>query len=132
VCRDEADADDAVQEAFVKLSRRPDVLRHAGALSWLMTVVRRACLRLLRSWGRQSFEPPELSDLPFERWERVRAVQAALASLPPIYREVLVLRELQGLSGEETCEILEIELPAMKSRLHRARALLRAELLRAE
>jgi RNA polymerase sigma-70 factor (ECF subfamily) len=145
VCRDEADADDAVQEAFAKLSRRPDVLRHQGALSWLMTVVRRACLRLLRpfvreqrAWGQRLQDPPELPaqepdpQQAFEREERVKAVHAALASLPPIYREVLVLRELEGLSGEETCEILGIELAAMKSRLHRARAQLKAELLRAE
>jgi hypothetical protein len=39
VCRDSFDADDAVQEAFVALARRPDVARHRGVLSWLMTAV---------------------------------------------------------------------------------------------
>lgn len=47
-CRDAFDADDAVQEAFVKLSRRPDVMRDPGMLSWLFSVVKRTCLRLLR------------------------------------------------------------------------------------
>jgi len=47
-CRSAFDADDAVQEAFIKLARRPDVAADPGALSWLMTVVRNACARLLR------------------------------------------------------------------------------------
>ena len=47
VCRDGFDADDAVQEAFSKLARRPDVARSEGALFWLLRVVKNACLRLL-------------------------------------------------------------------------------------
>src|SRR3954465_6102590 len=47
-CRDAFDADDAVQEAFIKLARRPDVVRDPSALSWLMTVVRNTCARMLR------------------------------------------------------------------------------------
>ena len=46
-CRDGFDADDAVQEAFVTLARRPDVMGDPGVLSWLMTTVRNTCLRLL-------------------------------------------------------------------------------------
>src|SRR5438046_9985095 len=53
VCRDSFDADDAVQEAFVALARRPDVARHRGVLSWLMTSVRNGCLRMLRPFLRQ-------------------------------------------------------------------------------
>ena len=53
VCRDGFDADDAVQEAFVKLAARRDVVGDPGALSWLMTVVRNACIRLLRPVQRQ-------------------------------------------------------------------------------
>jgi RNA polymerase sigma-70 factor (ECF subfamily) len=48
VCADPMDADDAVQEAFVKLARRPDLPREAGTLAWLFTVVRNRCLRFLR------------------------------------------------------------------------------------
>src|SRR5438094_9765331 len=53
VCRDPFDADDAVQEAFVTLSRRPEVVRDPGALCWLMTVVMSACLRRLRPLRRR-------------------------------------------------------------------------------
>jgi RNA polymerase sigma factor (sigma-70 family) len=53
VCRDGFDADDAVQEAFRKLATRPDVARDRGALSWLMSVVRNACMRMLRPFVRE-------------------------------------------------------------------------------
>lgn len=148
VCRDGFDADDAVQEAFTQLSRRPDVVRHPGALSWLMTTVRNACMRMLRPFMRERrtlgerLADPEATggaepsaegldpQAALERWELVRAVHAAIATLERPYREVLVLRDLEGLSGEETCKALGLELAAMKTRLHRARARLREGLVR--
>lgn len=144
VCRDGFDADDAVQEAFVKLSKRPEVVRDGGALSWLMTVVRRACLRMLRpfvrarrSLGERIGDAEEVpSHVPnaqeaLEAWELVQSVHAAIAELPRPYREVLVLRDLEGLSGEATCRELGLELATMKTRLHRARTQLRERLVAA-
>lgn len=143
VCRDGFDAEDAVQEAFTQLARRPDVVRHAGALSWLMSVVRNACLRLLRPLSRARRTLGErVDDLDtvastqldpeqaFARWELVHSVHGGIAALDQPYREVLVLRDLEGLSGEQTCQLLNIELATMKTRLHRARAQLRAHLQR--
>jgi len=141
VCRDGFDADDAVQEAFTKLARRPDVMQHQGALSWLFTVVKNACLRMLRPWVRERDTLGERveTELPssgldpqqaMERWELVQSVHAAIATLARPYREVLVLRDLEGLSGDETCQALGLDTAAMKSRLHRARTQLRQELLR--
>ena len=63
------------------------------------------------------------------RLELLRAVHDAIAALPEPSRTVLVLRDLEGLSGETTCRALGIEMAAMKSRLHRARAELRAALV---
>lgn len=140
VCRDGFDADDAVQEAFTKLARRPDVMADRSALSWLFSVVRRSCQRMLRPfWRRQRMlgEPVEADavaadglspELAREKFELVRAVQSAIAGLPAPYREVIILRDLEGLSGEETCRALGLELATMKSRLHRARSLLRARI----
>jgi RNA polymerase sigma-70 factor (ECF subfamily) len=140
VCRDSFDADDAVQEAFVALARRPDVVRHRGALSWLMTSVRNACLRMLRPFlrGRASVEEGGGTEEPvspqldpqqiLERWELARSVHAAIAALPRPYREVVVMRDLEGLSGEETCQSLGLEPATMKTRLHRARQQLRERL----
>ncbi len=143
VCRDGFDADDAVQEAFTKLARRPEVARDAGVLFWLLAVVKNACLRMLRPFVRerrslgqrledaddaesQALDP----EVALERWQLVQAVHAAIAKLARPYREVLIMRDVEGLSGEETCQSLGLELSTMKTRLHRARAELRSELSR--
>jgi RNA polymerase sigma-70 factor, ECF subfamily len=143
VCRDGFDADDAVQEAFTKLSRRPDVTRDRGALAWLMTVIRRACIKMLRPFARErrtlgsrvadhhAVEHPDDRDDPraaLERWELVRSIHAAIASLEPPFRDVIVMRDLEGMSGDETCAALGLEPAAMKTRLHRAREKLRRAL----
>jgi RNA polymerase sigma-70 factor (ECF subfamily) len=143
VCRDGYDADDAVQEAFTKLARRPEVMRDAGVLSWLMTVVRNACLRMLRPFVRErrplgerldeeAGAPSDAMDpqQALERWQLIQSVHAAISGLARPYREVLIMRDLEGLSGEETCQALGLELATMKTRLHRARTQLREELLR--
>lgn len=143
VCRDGYDTDDAVQEAFAKLSRRPDVVRHRGALAWLMAVVRHACMRMLRPFIRERRTLGERAadvdavaaealdpQAALERWELVRSVHAAIAALDRPSREVLVLRDLEGLSGDETCAALGLTQAAMKTRLHRARGELRAALRR--
>jgi RNA polymerase sigma-70 factor (ECF subfamily) len=138
VCRDGFDADDAVQDAFAKLVRRPEVARAEGALSWLMTVVRNACMRLLRPFARERVRLGErvedASEAPsqeldpeaaLERWRIVHAVHQAIAALERPYREVLVLRDVEGLTGDEVCRALGIGEAAMKSRLHRARQMVR-------
>ena len=106
VCRDGYDADDAVQEAFAKLATRPDVVRDPSALSWLLSVVRNACMRMLRPFVRERRALGErVSEVPestsgqadpqqaLERWELVRSVHAAIAALERPYREVLVMRD---------------------------------------
>ncbi len=133
-CASPEDADDAVQEAFAKLSRRPDVVRHPGALAWLMTTIWRMCARMV---PRRRFV--EVGDLAgavpspaaaLAEFELVRLVHDAIAVLSPASREIVILRDLQGHSGEETCAALGLPLAAMKSRLHRARGELRIELVR--
>jgi RNA polymerase sigma-70 factor (ECF subfamily) len=143
VCRDGFDADDAVQEAFVKLAQRPDVVRDPSALSWLMTVVRRACARLLRPFARERAALGERvpdadavvveersAEVLLERWRLVHAVHEAIGSLDAPSREVLVMRDLEGLSGAEVTTALGLSEAAMKSRLHRAREELRRILAR--
>jgi RNA polymerase sigma-70 factor (ECF subfamily) len=107
-----------------------------------MTVVLNACKRMLRPFARErtalgdrveadeeasSDASPEAA---LQRWELVRTVHAAIAELEKPYREVLVLRDLEGLSGEATCAVLGLELMAMKTRLHRARSMLREKITR--
>jgi RNA polymerase sigma-70 factor (ECF subfamily) len=149
VCRNAHDAEDAVQEAFMTLGRRPDVVRDPSALSWLMTVVRNVCRRFLRIFLREPLTLRELtgdSDIAegaseehlhatesasaaLERWRLVRQVHRAIATLDPPYREVLVMRDVEGLPGEEVCGALGLTTPAMKSRLHRARQMVRERIL---
>lgn len=146
-CRDGFDADDAVQEAFVKLARRPDVVSGASPLAWLYTVVRNACSRMLRRFARErralgdrvepdavasEVAPSDSADRALERFELVARVHAAIAALEPSLREVIVLRDIEGLSGEATCAALGLELGAMKTRLHRARAALRTAIERVD
>lgn len=143
VCRDGYDADDAVQEAFIKLAKRPEIIRDPSALSWLMTVVRNACVRMLRPFLRErrplgeqaesaALAGPAAEDLDpqqaLERFELMQSVHAAIAQLGRPYREVLVMRDLEGLSGEDTCRALGLEPATMKTRLHRARTKLREAL----
>ncbi len=141
VCRDSYDADDAVQEAFIKLANRSDVAADRGALSWLFTVVRNACRRMLRPFARQRrtlgecIQDPETvpsreldPQTALEQWELVRAVHEGIAALARPHREVLVMRDLESLTGEETCAALGLTEAAMKTRLHRARLDLRATL----
>jgi len=139
VCRDGFDADDAVQEAFSKLAKRREVIADPGVLSWLFSVVRNACLRMLRRFARNRRvavgDPEEIpagqesAQEAIERQELVLSVHAAIASLERPYREVIVMRDLEGLSGEDTCAALGLELAAMKTRLHRARKKLREALV---
>lgn len=139
VCRDAFDADDAVQEAFSKLSRKPELMGETGVVFWLLAVVKNACQRMLRPFARERKHLGERlgenddvagttldPQRALERFELVRAVHAAIATLERPYREVLILRDIEGLSGPETCEALGLELAAMKTRLHRARGQLRA------
>jgi RNA polymerase sigma-70 factor, ECF subfamily len=144
LCSDPFDADDAVQEAFFKLARRPEVVRHPQALGWLLEVVKNTCLRLARTVLRRqqlsqhsnedgvSPIPPIDSESSLERQRLVELVRRAIASLGADQRAVVVLRDLEGLGGDEVCERLGLSAAAMKSRLHRGRQELRAFIERSE
>jgi RNA polymerase sigma-70 factor (ECF subfamily) len=106
-----------------------------------MTVVKNTCHRLLRPFARARRHLGEPSDgleqvpvtdpspeAALGRFQLVRVVHEAIAGLEPPYREVLILRDLEGLPGEEVSRLLGLTLPAMKTRLHRARQLLRERL----
>src|SRR5262245_39588325 len=101
VCRDQFDAEDAVHEAFIRLARRPELTHQAGVLGWLVTVVKRTCLRLLRRGGlaQRYFgqavdadseeETRPLEDELLERYRISELVRAAIAKLPETHRAVL-------------------------------------------
>ena len=133
-CRTSSDVDDAVQEALWLLYRRIGMLRVAGALSsWLYTVVRHACLRMARSAFHKTLAIDDYNnDLRFASVPTADLridVAAAISSLPPHYREIIVLRDLQEMTINEICIALHLSREAVKGRLNRARGLLREYLV---
>ncbi|WP_411105830.1 RNA polymerase sigma factor [Streptomyces sp. cmx-4-9] len=128
LCASPEDAEDAAQEALIILYRKIGMLRASGALaSWMFRIVRNECLRRARSAVPRGPGPvPDGSVRSAEdevvlRLEAAR-VAKAVAALPEDQRTVLVLRDVQGWSGRLTAQTLGLSTPAMKSRLHRARA----------
>ena len=128
-----SDVDDAVQEALLIVARRLQSLRAVTAFSgWLFQIVRRECRRL----ERRVFRLDPYDEEKMEAWlatspdETVRLdLIRALESLPEQYREVILLRDFQELTVREIAAQIRITTPATKSRLHRARQLVREYLL---
>jgi len=124
-----SDVDDAVQESLLVLSRYLSTLQHARAWSrWVFRIVRRQCHRLARLALRQDLWDDDRSNaLLAQRSDAELRVDiaAALESLPEPYRELVVLRDFEGLSIGELSQELKLTPAAVKGRLHRARELVR-------
>ena len=140
------DAEDAMQETFLKLYKRiGDFRRESRFATWLTSIALNEALQLRRVRKRtDSFE--ELNDaleLPtpqrkqewyanpeqrFARREIRGFVENAVRKLEPLYRIVFVLRDIEGLSTDEAAEVLGLNVAALKSRLLRARLMVREEL----
>jgi RNA polymerase sigma-70 factor (ECF subfamily) len=145
MCRDAEDARDVLQDTLLAMARGIRAFRGASSLStWLYTIARSHCIKQRR---RSKFAGPEVSldgqgretaaalpdpgrgpeQMAAER-ELSQRLDEALARLEPEQREVLLLRDVEGLTAAETAEVVGISVAAVKSRLHRARASLRARL----
>lgn len=142
-------AEDVAQDTFLNAFRAAATYRRelASVRTWLFAIARNEARRALRN---RRVAPARLEDRslmalgleagwgqvgPEQALERVETTERlawALASLDPEDREILVLRELEGLRGNEVAELLELTLSAVKSRLHRARLRLLAALRSSE
>ena len=133
VCATAEDAEDAVQQALWQIHRRLGSLRDAAALvAWTFRIVTRACLRMLRLRRREAdMDQATVEQLVAATPEPAlrQDILRALATLPEPYRAILVLREIEEMTAPEAAVILGISVEATKSRLHRARSLLRERLL---
>lgn len=132
LCSTPEDAEDAAQEALIVLYRKIGTLRVTAALgSWMFQIVRNECIRrsqfALRRHITPTVDEPSAEDIALAHLELERIVDS-IAGLPPEQRAVLVLRDIQGLSGAATARALGLSRPAMKSRLHRGRMTLRTRL----
>ncbi|MFF5447815.1 RNA polymerase sigma factor [Streptomyces sp. NPDC012888] len=141
LCATPQDAEDAAQEALIILYRKIGTLRATGALaSWMFRIVRNECLRqvrLLVTPGDDTTAGPEGPAGPSAEEAVLRALEveriaAALRALPRDQRQVLLMRDVQGLPGRTVAHALGLSSAAMKSRLHRARAALRQSLTETE
>ncbi|WP_345798758.1 sigma-70 family RNA polymerase sigma factor [Castellaniella sp. MT123] len=128
-----SDVDDAVQESLLIIARKVRGLKAAVAFSsWLFTVVKRECGKLSRMMFRYEPLPDELAEekLLHRPTDELRIDLAhALESLPAHYLEVILLRDFEELTIAEIADRLEEPHGAVKSRLHRARELVREYLL---
>ncbi len=151
VCGRADDADDAMQEALLKTYRYAARIREPEAFrAWLYRTVRNACLIGRRKKANEPDRFVSLDDAAADlegRERRIDAVDPArdpekqainsglrarlrrsLAAVPRPYRVVVVLREIEGLSTREVAEVMGISEANVKTRLHRARMLLREHL----
>jgi RNA polymerase sigma-70 factor (ECF subfamily) len=133
----EHDAEDVVQDAYLRAAKFFDSFRGGDARPWLITIVRRTCYDwLARNRSHQpltvfneeihsdsgdSLDPAQLA----LRQENQQIIRRALAELPVEFREVLVLRELEGLTYKEIAAITNLPPGTIMSRLARARERLR-------
>lgn len=128
------DAEDAVQEALFTASRRMVDLRQIECFaSWLFRIVKRECNRMKRGLRTFMHEPitDDIADTcVVEHRGLARDLAAAMESLPAHYREIVLLRDLEGLGINELSERLGLTREATKARLHRARSLAREYLSR--
>ena len=145
ICRHKDRAEHTMQETFLSMVKNLKQFSGDSKLStWLYRVVSNHCLMLARSSGKHnfdSFDNDEVSideasiadwnispDKVTENAELKNILDEAIQKLPAEYRIVFTLRDVEGLSTEETANIIALSIPATKSRLHRARSFLRNEL----
>jgi RNA polymerase sigma factor (sigma-70 family) len=134
------DAEDVVQEAFLRALRFFGGFHGGNARAWLLAIVRNTCYDWLRrnrpSEAFDSFDEevhsvadqgPTPEDFVIEQADRLR-LREALETLPLAWREVLILRELEGLSYKEIAEVAGIKMGTVMSRLARARTGLQQQL----
>ena len=145
ILRNDAEAEDIVQDAFVKAFTELGSLRNSSsAAAWLARITANLAIsrvRLLKRRGRVVLADGELEDRPDDMEtdqhtpERLtamgdvrRLLENAIDRLPDGFREVFMLRVVEHMSVEETATTLGVLAQTVKSRLHRAKAMLRSDL----
>jgi RNA polymerase sigma-70 factor (ECF subfamily) len=146
--KNEADAEDIAQEAFLKAFRNLPTFRAESKFgTWLISITlneARSRLRRQTIVRMESLDDPpddggvvspallrdwrEIPSEVVERQEIRQILQEAVISLPTIYRQVFQLRDVEDLNVKETAEALGISVPSVKVRLHRARMMLQKQL----
>jgi RNA polymerase sigma factor (sigma-70 family) len=142
------DAEDVVQDACVRALQNIDAYRGPNARAWVLAIVRNTCFNWLAKHRPKTLvmvgdmtavdevahaQPDAHSPSPeteLIRKAELATVEASIAALPHLYREVLILRDLNGLSYKEIADMLAVPIGTVMSRLARARAALAAAVVR--
>jgi RNA polymerase sigma-70 factor (ECF subfamily) len=148
--RDPADADDAVQECYLRALRHFDTLRSPDVKPWLFAILRNVCRA---EYGRRSRvllydvnSEPDIQEGTIPLWHEAQdtpeteilrkldaeTIRGLVAALPDAFREVIVLREVDDLSYREIAAVVSAPVGTVMSRLARGRALLREAWLKTE
>jgi RNA polymerase sigma-70 factor, ECF subfamily len=136
MCGDPEDAGDVLQETLLAMAKNVRGFRGDSSIAtWMYTIARSFCIkkRRRRKGAPEAFEPlrgeePDARRTPEEeamRRQQLAALDRAVSALPPPYREVLLLRDVEGMPASDVAKVLGVRVEAVKSRLHRARAALR-------
>jgi len=145
LCRSPADAEDVLQESLLAAARGLAGFRGASSLStWLYTIARSHCIKKHRrrrsapmevsleaeeaASARERPDPAPDPEAALRARRLEAALEQAIARLDRPYREVLILRDVEGLTAPEVATVTGLSIAAIKSRLHRARARVREEL----
>jgi RNA polymerase sigma-70 factor (ECF subfamily) len=150
ITRSEEDSEEVMQEVFVTVFKKLGGFQGKSAFSsWLYRITVNTAFMKLRKRKKHAAvsledlgagtddsrwvsERSDLSDIDFlsTRHELRAKLEAAIAQLPDEYRRIFLLRDVDGLSNQEVGEVLDLTVPAVKSRLHRSRLMLRKKLQR--
>ena len=153
MCGQREDAEEVAQEALLKVFESFDQLRDPGRVRpWIFQIAKNACLMKRRksvfapskelsldeflpmmdhAGGQGKLQIADWSGLPDDRMlrsELKQVLEQAIGELPENYRSVILLRDVEELSTQETAQILDLTEDVVKTRLHRARLALRQEL----
>ncbi len=149
MCGHPEDAEEVAQHTLLTVARKLPTFRGEASLStWIFRIARSFCIKERRRRKNQPAVHDSIDDLPdgeqpeapstdeanpeqaIARAEMGAQLRRSLALLDPMYREVVVLRDIQGLKSEEVAAVLDLTVAAVKSRLHRGRAALRDHMTR--
>ena len=147
ITRNQEDAEEILQDVFITVFTKVVGFEHKAQFSsWLYRVTMNTSFMKLRSRNRlraislEDIEPTvrqnwvgtrtEMFDVDFmsSRHELRDAIEAAIDKLPEDYRAIFILRDVDGMSNESVSKVLRLSVPAVKSRLHRSRILMRQQL----
>jgi RNA polymerase sigma-70 factor (ECF subfamily) len=147
ITRSQEDAEEILQDVFITVFTKLGSFEHKAQFSsWLYRVTMNSSFMKIRARNRRrtvsldEVEPTTRQnwvgnrtemfdvDLMSSRHELREAIQSAVEKLPDEYRAIFVLRDIDGLSNEAVSQVLQLSVPAVKSRLHRSRLLMRQQL----